>query len=262
MGLRLLHLSPWLVVAASGVSCATKIEGPTFGGIQTVTSDPDCLTATISWAQASDGESSQAHTPATQIFYDVYIATVPGGEDFTQPPAASIQGQTTITVSDLPQQSVVYFVVRARDGSGNQDDNTVEQSIVTAARDFFAVQTVFDNFCAVVGCHVPGDPPRGLVLSDGFSRQSIVNHPASTRLRDGGQIDLVTPYDADVSYLYVKIDGPLFDASASEFGPAEGTLMPAPQTGAVLTSDEIATIENWIQSGAPDCPGDGGVDTD
>jgi len=238
------------------------VDGPTFDGIQGLESDPDCLTATLSWAPATDDQASQAHTPQGEMSYDVYIATAPGSESFDEPPLASIQGQTSITVANLPQQSVVYFVVRARDGTGNRDGNRVEKSMTTAARSFFAVQTVFDNYCAVVGCHVPGDPPRGLVLSDGLSWQSIVNHAASTRLRDGGQVDLVAPYDADVSYLYVKIDAPLFEAGAGAFGPAEGSLMPAPQTGATLTSDEIAAIENWIQSGALDCPNDAGVDTD
>jgi hypothetical protein len=258
--MRPLTLGSISLVLVCVTACTTKTEPPTFGGILTATTDPDCLSATLSWQPATDDGPSQAHTPQNQIAYDVYLATGPDSEAFGAAPFASTSGQAAITLSGLPQESVVYFIVRARDATGNQDDNRVERSVTTATTSFFAVQTIFDNFCAVVGCHVPGDPPRGLILSDGFARGRIVGQPASTHLLDGGQIDLVMPYDADVSYLFVKIDPPLFDAGGAEFGRAEGTLMPAPQTGAMLQAQEIATIEDWIQSGALSCPADAGAD--
>lgn len=258
--MRPLELGSISLVLVCLTACTTKTDPPTFEGIAASTTDPDCLSATLSWQPATDTGPSQAHTPQDQIAYDVYLATAPGGEAFGEPAFASVTGQAAITLSGLPQQSVVYFVVRARDAAGNQDDNRVEQSVTTATKSFFGVQTIFDNFCAVVGCHVPGDPPRGLILSDGFARARIVDQPANTRLLDGGEIDLVMPYDADVSYLFVKIDPPLFEAGMSEFGRAEGTLMPAPQTGAMLQPQEIATIQDWIQSGAVSCPADAGGD--
>jgi hypothetical protein len=75
----------------------------------------------LTWNPASDPV-----TPSSQIVYDVYYSTAPGGENFAQPGWTSPPGATTFALT-LPQTSPAYFVVRARDQAGLEDRNTVER---------------------------------------------------------------------------------------------------------------------------------------
>lgn len=77
---------------------------------------------TLSWQAASDNR-----TPANQIAYDIYYATRPGGEDFTQPTWTTPPGATSFRTPGLPSHGDAYFIVRARDAAGNRDANTHEQ---------------------------------------------------------------------------------------------------------------------------------------
>lgn len=86
---------------------------PTFAGINlsAFTGDPVARTATLSWLAADD----HGATPTNLILYDVYESQTMGGEDFTKPPAlTSPPGALTITVTNLPPNTTVYFVVRAQ----------------------------------------------------------------------------------------------------------------------------------------------------
>ena len=76
---------------------------------------------TLSWSAASD-----ARTPSTQIVYDVFESTTPGGEDFTTPTWTTAPGVTTYRTPGLASHGSFYFVVRARDRAGNEDANAVE----------------------------------------------------------------------------------------------------------------------------------------
>ena len=77
---------------------------------------------TLSWQAASDNL-----TPSSQIVYDIYLASAPGGESFSAPTWTSAPGATTFRTPGLPSHGSFYFVVRARDGAGNEDRNTVER---------------------------------------------------------------------------------------------------------------------------------------
>jgi hypothetical protein len=204
---------------------------PTFAGLTAITS----VTATsvqLDWVPATDPQ-----TPTPQIVYDVFQSTTSGGEAFTSAPTAtSMPGATSITLSNLPPSSTLYWVVRARDLAGNEDTNTVELSTTTGVSFSENVQPIFTQHCAVVGCHVPGSPPEGQVLAAGFAYSNIVNVPSMEVPADFR----VDPGDPSDSYLYLKI-------TAQQ---SVGTYMPPPTTGDVLSAADKATIMNWIAQGA------------
>jgi hypothetical protein len=77
---------------------------------------------TLSWEAAADDV-----TPPALIVYDIYLATTPGGEDFSQPTWTTPPGATSYRTPGLPSHGSFYFVVRARDQAGNEDGNTVER---------------------------------------------------------------------------------------------------------------------------------------
>ncbi|MHB8468306.1 MAG: hypothetical protein ACYDCH_00915, partial [Gaiellaceae bacterium] len=58
---------------------------------------------------------------------DIYVATTPGGENFSQPTWTTVPGATSFRTPGLPSHGDAYFVVRARDAAGNEDANTREQ---------------------------------------------------------------------------------------------------------------------------------------
>lgn len=77
---------------------------------------------TLSWQPATDDQ-----TASSQIVYDVYYATRPGGENFASPTWVTQPGVTSFRTPGLPSHGAAYFVVRARDRAGREDRNTVEK---------------------------------------------------------------------------------------------------------------------------------------
>jgi hypothetical protein len=72
----------------------------------------------LSWQAATDNR-----TPASQLVYDIFMASTPGTENFLQPNWTTAPGATTFRTPGLPSHGIVYFVVRARDQAGNEDGN-------------------------------------------------------------------------------------------------------------------------------------------
>ena len=102
---------------------------PSFGGLQRAfacTPGPqrpgETTPFTLSWQAASDNV-----TPSSQIAYEIYLASSPGGENFSAPTWTSAPGATTFRTPGLPSHGSFYFVVRARDAAGNEDRNTIER---------------------------------------------------------------------------------------------------------------------------------------
>ena len=113
--------------SSAGSNHGTQNSGPTFAGLVSATyctETPKILpfqkAVILTWNAASDPV-----TPSSQIVYDIYYATSPGGEDFSHPTWTTMPGQVSYT-ADVPQ-GPAYFVVRARDAAGLEDDNTVER---------------------------------------------------------------------------------------------------------------------------------------
>ena len=96
---------------------------PVFGGA-TLVSNITTSTMLLSWAlPATDNV-----TPQSNIVYLIYQATTSGAEDYALPTYTTAPGATSYQVSNLALGNAYYFVVRARDGAGNIDGNTVEVS--------------------------------------------------------------------------------------------------------------------------------------
>ncbi|MGI8506039.1 MAG: hypothetical protein ACR2MK_04410 [Solirubrobacteraceae bacterium] len=103
--------------------------GPTFAGLQSATTcSPGPINVvpkerifTLTWSAATDPV-----TPSSEIVYDIYYATTPGGENFSTPSWTTQAGATTDSVGGAG----AYFVVRARDQAGLEDHNTVERAAV------------------------------------------------------------------------------------------------------------------------------------
>jgi len=72
-------------------------------------------------------EAAKAKTSRHKIVYNVYEATTPGGENYSQPTYTTAPGVTSFDTPQLPVEDTYYFVVRARDRIGNEDSNTVER---------------------------------------------------------------------------------------------------------------------------------------
>ncbi len=96
---------------------------PSFEGLQSAfacSPIPRALPYGLTWKAATDKV-----TPSSQIVYDIYLSHTSGGEDFSHPTWTTAPGVTSFETPPLNEPS--YFVVRARDQAGNEDQNTVER---------------------------------------------------------------------------------------------------------------------------------------
>jgi CARDB len=104
-------------------------NAPSFAGLKSATT---CLAGPIGagrkssyhlqWAAASDNV-----TPKDAIVYDVYRAASPAAEDFKSATYTTSPGATSFSTPELASAQTWYFVVRARDRTGNRDANRVER---------------------------------------------------------------------------------------------------------------------------------------
>jgi hypothetical protein len=102
-----------------GTSTSTAVADcapPTFGGLESAISGDGFVL--LSWSAAEDDNGP--------IAYKVYRSTVPGGQSFGAP----LITKTNATHVDIAVTNGVayHYVVRAVDGVGNQDTNTIERS--------------------------------------------------------------------------------------------------------------------------------------
>jgi hypothetical protein len=113
-----------------GSPTGTQTNGPTFAGLVSATTCrvltpqliPRTLSYVLTWRPATDPV-----TPSSGIVYQIYMATTPGGEDYSTPTWTSSPGATTYTTPGITGGGPVYFVVRARDAAGLEDGNTVQR---------------------------------------------------------------------------------------------------------------------------------------
>ncbi len=213
----------------------TSLDGspPVFAGLAGVTAGATSLELT--WSAGSD---DQTNTP--DLIYAAYVSTTAGGQDFTAPRQLSTRGATGMTINGLQSNTQHYVVVRARDQALNEDPNSVEINVKTLVSFQIDVEeAIFAENCLGTGCHEPGNPPQGQVLSPGFAYVNIVDVPAGQNPAMK-RIDSTSQDPLD-SYLWRKING----------GPGiTGQQMPPPVTGRVLTPEQIETIRSWIVEGA------------
>ena len=98
---------------------------PTFGGLLSAT-PVSATRIDLAWSPASDLVATTAN-----IVYLVYMATTSGGESFSSPSFTTSAGATTYSVTGLNPNTTYSFVVRADDGAGNREVNTIEKSART-----------------------------------------------------------------------------------------------------------------------------------
>ncbi len=98
---------------------------PTFAGAVSV-EVIDETTVRVHWEVATDDVSE-----SERLSYRVYTANAAGAEDFTEISARAPAGATSAYIDTLTPGLGYFFVVRAVDGAGNEDGNTVEVSAST-----------------------------------------------------------------------------------------------------------------------------------
>jgi len=101
---------------------------------------------------------------------------------------------------------------------------------------FSSIQTsIFDQSCALSGCHRGSDAPVGLDLSEGKSYENLVNVPS----REKPSVLRIEPNNADSSYLVLKLEGaPVIKGEQMPFGREP------------LPDGQIDLIRQWIDDGA------------
>ncbi len=100
------------------------ITPPAFGGIVSATATSS-TEINLAWNPATDND-----TASGDIVYLVYISTTSGGQNLSIP-NFTVTGSTSLTVTGLSPNTTYYFIIRAKDKSGNIDQNTVEKSART-----------------------------------------------------------------------------------------------------------------------------------
>jgi len=100
------------------------------------------------------------------------------------------------------------------------------------------VSPILELRCGIGGCHSKISHQAGLVLTPDSAYGALVGRPSQTR---GGQV-LVRPGDAENSFMVNAIR----DDSGKRLGLARMPLASGP-----LTPNQIQTIVNWVNRGAP-----------
>ena len=99
---------------------------PLFAGLTTAAAFGTSVTLT--WTAARDNVDAPS-----AIVYDIYQSKAAGGEDFSKPTYTTPPGVSTFNITGLEVSMRYFFVVRARDTSGNQDPNKTERNCLTSS---------------------------------------------------------------------------------------------------------------------------------
>lgn len=234
---------------------------PVFKGISSTV--VGSTTVTLKWDAATDDK-----TDPSQIVYLVYSSTDSTTIDKqTDPIVTSDPGATSIQVPDLKSATQYYFLVRARDKALNVDKNEQVAPVQTLVSFNYDVQPILSTYCAKSGCHVPGNPPQGLIMAAGFAYTYLVGQNAveapwmkridPTATGDDGSAD--SPLAK--SYLINKILGVADQIQACK-SPANPPCVPAgysapvgspvmPPIGNTRPPEEArAVVVQWNREGA------------
>jgi hypothetical protein len=144
---------------------------------------------------------------------------------------ARVLGATIVTAVALAWGCADFEL--AVDPTGGLPD--VEVQNPSFARD---IQPIFTKRCSIGGCHTLLSRKAELVLAEGYAYDSIVNRPSWLV----PLLDRVEPGDATTSWLVHMIE----DDDAARLNFPRMPLASEP-----LTDNQIATIVNWIENGAP-----------
>ncbi len=106
----------------SGGKASDDSVPPQFAGLDSAMVDADGNVA-LAWTAATDNDSMSGN-----IAYAVYVSDTSGGEDFSSPYLVTPAGAEGATLTNVVPDQKHFWVVRAVDQAGNEDDNTVEKS--------------------------------------------------------------------------------------------------------------------------------------
>jgi hypothetical protein len=144
--------------------------------------------------------------------------------------------------------AVACWIEGSAEPGGNEVDSAIDYEDCSYAEEFAAppegggatlsghVQPIFDQYCAVAGCHAGDVVAEGLDLSAGNARASLVEVMA----RQNPDVPLVTPLNPTNSYLVTKL------VSTGQAGKQ------MPLAAEPLGQSELDIIRTWIIQGAPD----------
>ncbi len=179
---------------------------PSFHGLTSATAVGTVIN--LQWAAATD-----LLDDPSEIVYEVFQSTSSMGESYAKPSYVTAAGATSLTVENLDVSTTYYFVVRAKDTSGNVDGNTDEQSATTAA-------------------HSDVTPPSfaGLVSAVGLSDTTVdLSWAAAT--------DNVTPQNQIVYDIFVAAA-----SGAETYGAASFTTAPGATAYTIQNLQPLQTI--------------------
>ncbi|MCK4443017.1 MAG: fibronectin type III domain-containing protein, partial [Thermoplasmata archaeon] len=128
---------------------------PQFQGLLSATDLGTYGNVSLTWSDATDPDTIECNSdPSLPIEYNVYVSTTSGGQDFLTPDETATGTQATIT--GLQNGVTYYFVVRAMDSAGNEEDNTIERTAMpTTPVD--STPPIFDGLNLIVTDNGTGD---------------------------------------------------------------------------------------------------------
>ena len=154
----------------------------------------------------------------------------------------SVRRFTLAAATPLAAALVLWAASACADFSGPDDGTAGLPDIVVAKPSLSQhIQPILDKRCAVGGCHSVATKQGGLDLTAGHTYGSTVN-VASEAADPTHATKRVLPGNADASWLY-KV---LLADPGSRAGYYRMPLAQRP-----LTANQIATVRNWINTGAP-----------
>lgn len=140
-----------LVLVALAAGCAVDArrddDPPVFTGLETAVAIAPG-TAELSWSEASDR--------SRPVTYRVWVAGSAGAEPFGAAPVAETR-DLSVRIAGLPVGAVSYFVVRARDARGNEDDNVVEKGVLFAENRLSRVGSYAEPTASDIAVHETRD---------------------------------------------------------------------------------------------------------
>ncbi|MDH5716590.1 MAG: fibronectin type III domain-containing protein [Spirochaetia bacterium] len=98
------------------------IMPPEFEGIQEL-NYIDEKSLELRWKEAVD-----SYTPSQNMIYEIFISTMPDNYNFNTPDYVVSEGNLSYTITNLKENTIYYFTVKAKDLAGNLDTNRVELS--------------------------------------------------------------------------------------------------------------------------------------
>lgn len=139
-------------------------------------------------------------------------------------------------------------------GCGNSDDDPSYTQ---------RIAPIFDRNCATSMCHATTTQNTSFVVgpSSAFGASMVLANTVG-RKAQATDMSIITPGDAEHSFLYRKITG-TFDGltcmiPTGGMMPPPGRMLPADRgpcgfrmpIGVIMTDEDIAAIRNWINMGA------------